>query len=51
MHYMLAPAALVQERWTCKKIYEHREVAFSSLIHSALIRAAPGPRLPPQQLF
>lgn len=51
MHYTLAPAALVQIRRTCEKIYEDRVVAFGILINSALIRAAPGPRLHPLQVF
>lgn len=51
MHCMLAPAALVQIRRTCEKIYEDGVVAFNTLIHSALIRAAPGPRPHPLQAF
>lgn len=51
MHYMLAPAALVQIRRTCEKIYEDGVVAFDVLMNYALIRATPGPGLHPLQVY
>lgn len=51
MHYTLTPAAPAQIRRTSEKIYEYGVVAFNILINSALIRAAPGLRLHPLQVF